>query len=99
MKTYIDEIVEKVAERTELKGKNLIRLYSLLVLVKGENITLEDIHDAWSMDMNFKDITPPFCYGREHKSIVPFDQLNEETQNKDKEYLDALLTVAKEMKR
>lgn len=99
MKTYIDEVVEKVKERTGLKGKNLIRLYALLVLVKGENVTLEDIHDAWSMDMNFKDITPPFCYGHEHRSIVPFDQLSKETQNKDREYLDALISVAKEIKK
>lgn len=99
MKTYIDEIVEKVKERTGLKGKGLTKLYAFLVLVKGESITLEDIHDAWSMDMNYKDITPPFCYGHEHKSIVPFDQLSEETQNKDKEYLDALLNIAKEIKK
>ena len=98
MKTYIDEVVEKVKEKTGLKGKNLIRLYALLVLVKGENVTLEDIHDAWSMDMNYREQNP-YCYGHEHRSIVPFDKLSKETQDKDKEYLDALISVAKEIKK
>ena len=97
METYIDRVVEKVAKETGLKGKNLIRLYALLVLVKGENTTLEDIHDAWSMDMNFKEKNA-YCYGHEHKSIVPFERLSRETQDKEIEYLNAVRKIAKEIK-
>lgn len=53
MKTYIDELVEKVSAATGLKSKETVKLYALLVLIKGENITLEDVHDAWSVMMNF----------------------------------------------
>ena len=96
MKTYIDELVEKVSEATGLKSKETVKLYTLLVLIKGENITLEDVHDAWSIMMNFRPCNPPYL-GHEHPSIVPFDQLSYETQQKDKKYADALIKVAKEM--
>ena len=75
----------------------LINYYSLLVLVKGEDVTLSDIHDGWSMNMNFKD-TAPYCYGHEHFSLVPFDQLSKESQNKDIPYLEALKRVANKLK-
>ena len=95
--TYIDRITDKVAERTHIKNKYLVRLYALLVLVKGENITLSDVHDAWAMDMNFKPQTDR-CYGHEHLSIVPFEELSTETQNKDQKYVNILRTIAKEEK-
>ena len=96
MKIYIDELAEKVGEATGLKGKEYIKMYTLLVLIKGEDITLEDVHDAWSVMMNFKQYNPPYL-GHEHPSIVPFDQLSYETQQKDKKYADALIRVAKEL--
>jgi len=95
--TYIDEITNKVAERTHIRNKYLVRLYALLVLVKGEDITLEDVHDAWSMDMNFKPQTD-YCYGHEHLSIVPFNELCMGIQNKDQKYVDILRSIAKEYK-
>ena len=96
MKTYIDEIIERVQQETGLKSKETIKMYALLVLTKGTQITLSDIHDGWSMAMNFKESNPPYCYGHEHKSIVPFKELSIETQEKDRKYLDALLKIAKE---
>ena len=97
-KTYIDDVVERVAEKTGLKGKGLVRLYALLVLIKGEDVTLSDIHDAWSVNMNYKEANPPYCYGHDHLSIVPFDQLSKETQDRDVPYLEALKEVARELK-
>lgn len=97
METYIDKVCKKVQEVTGLKSKETIRMYSLLVLTKGENITLADIHDGWSMVMNFKEPNPPYCYGHEHKSIVPFNQLSYETQIKDEKYLKALKQIASEL--
>ena len=41
---------------------------------------------------------PPYCYGHEHKSIVPFDQLSKETQDRDIRYLEAIHKVAKMLK-
>ena len=96
MKTYIDELVEKVSKATGLKSKDYLKMYALLVLVKGEDITLEDVHDAWSAMMNFRPYNPPYL-GHEHPSIVPFDQLSYETQQKDKKYADELIRVAIEL--
>lgn len=93
--TYIDRVVRLTGDKTGLKGENLVRLYALLALVKGDNVTLEDVHDAWAMDMNFKKKNPPYCYGHDHKSIVPFDQLSVETQERDREYMEAIKEVAK----
>ena len=98
MRTYIDELYDKVQEATGLKGKELIKVYSLLVLVKGENITLQDVHDAWSIVMNYKEANPPYCYGHEHHSIIPFDNLSAEVKAKDQKYVTALIEVAKSMK-
>lgn len=96
--TYIDEVCSAVAQETGLKSKMLISYYSLLVLIKGEDVTMSDIHDGWSMNMNFKEPNPPHCYGHEHLSIVPFNELSKECQEKDRKYLDALKRVAKKLK-
>lgn len=97
METYIDKVVKRVEEETKLKSKQLVRYYSLLVLIKGEDVTLEDIHDGWSMNMNYRESNPPYCYGHDHRSIVPFNELPKETQDKDVKYLEALKKVAKEL--
>ena len=97
MKTYIDITIELVMKETNIKSIHLVKMYALLVLTKGENITLKDVHDAWAMDMNFKPQTN-YCYGHEHKSIVPFEQLDKEVQNKDQKFVSALIRVAKKLK-
>ena len=96
--TYIDKAVRLTKLYTDLKGEQLVRYYALLAMVKGDNVTLEDVHDAWSMNMNFKESNPPFCYGHDHLSIVPFDQLSKETQDRDIEYMTAIKKVARELK-
>lgn len=94
--TYIDTIVNEVSARTHIRNANLVHLYALLVLIKGEEITLKDVHDAWAMDMNFRPRAGR-CYGHDHTSIVPFDDLSEETRNKDRKYVDTLRSIAREM--
>ena len=96
--TYIDKAVSLTKLYTDLKSEQLVRLYSLLALVKGEDVTLGDVHDAWAMNMNFKEKNPPYCYGHDHLSIVPFDQLSKETQDRDVEYAEAIKKVARELK-
>lgn len=96
--TYIDIAVKLMELYSGLKSNQLIRYYALLALTKGENVTLQDVHDAWAMNMNFKESNPPYCYGHEHLSIVPFDQLSKETQDRDIEYRDAIQKVARELR-
>ena len=97
MKTYIDEIVEKVDNELHIKNKELTRLYALLVLTKKDTITLKDVHDAWSMSMNFRPKTDR-CFGHEHNSLVPFEKLTKEVQDKDEKYVRKLNMIAKELK-
>lgn len=92
-KTYIDEVVELIGKHTRIKSKDLQRYYALLVLVKGDKITLSDVHDGWAMSMNYREQNK-YCYGHEHKSIVPFDKLSAECQLKDQEFVDGLKEVA-----
>lgn len=95
--TYIDTIIEKIQKETNIKSKDTLQMYALLVLVKGTNITLSDVHDAWSVAMNFRGYNPPKYYGHEHTSIVPFNELSKECQEKDRKYLNALIKIAKDI--
>lgn len=97
METYIDKVVEKVKAESGIYNKELIKYYALLVLVKGEDITCEDVHDGWAMSMNFRETTP-YCYGHEHFSLVPFSELSKESQVKDLPFVEKLKKIAQELK-
>ena len=45
---YVDRIVSQLAEHLDGCEPDLLRLYALLALVKGEDVNEEDVHDAWS---------------------------------------------------
>lgn len=98
MKTYVDKVYEMIQKETGLKSKETLKMYTLLVLVKGKDTTLSDVHDGWSLVMNYKEPNPPYCYGHDHKSLVPFDQLSKEIQDRDIRYMEAIHKVAEEIK-
>lgn len=91
---YIDEVKEELSKHVKV-GKGLMNLYSLLVLIKGEDVTLKDVHDAWSLNINQ---TWDKEKNGEHWSLIPFDQLKYETQIKDQNYVDAIKKTAKILK-
>lgn len=64
----------------------LMMSYALLVEAKGTRVTNEDVHDAWSAWMTKIDPS--------HKSIVPYDELDDETRRQDTMYTDAIRLVA-----
>lgn len=97
MVTYIDEIVEKVMNECKIKSRDLAKLYALLVLTKGNSITLKDVHDAWALNMNYRPTTDK-CFGHDHKSIVPFNELSVESQNKDQRFVNSLIKIANSMR-
>ena len=98
METYIDKVYNMIQKETGLKSKETLKMYTLLALAKGEDTTLSDVHDGWSMVMNYKVANPPYCYGHDHKSLVPFDQLSKETQDRDIKYVEAIHKVARKLK-
>ena len=87
---YVEEIRELLSKKIKVNN-NLLNLYSLLVLTKGENVTLEDVHDAWSLDRNRA--------FPKHKSLIPFKELSYEVQQIDFPYAKASREVAREIKR
>lgn len=75
--------------RSTLPGleKELLDLYTLLVLVKGEGTTLEDVHDAWAV---WRSRTDPY-----HRSIIPFGELSWEVQELDRKYMKKIHETAR----
>jgi hypothetical protein len=65
----------------------LVDLYTLLVLVKSEEVTLKDVHDAWSI---WRLRTQP-----DHPSIVPFEELEKSSQDYDLPYAQAIRRAAR----
>lgn len=91
---YIQDIQKKLLEHVKI-GKGLQSVYALLVLVKGEDVTLEDVHDAWAVNINQ---TWDFAQYGNHRSLIAFDYLSKEVQDKDQMYVDAIKAVARELK-
>ena len=84
---YIAEVKKALAKESGCEG-HLLDLYTLLVFTKGTDVTLEDVHDAWAIWKN--NIMP------DHKSLIPFWKLDEDVQELDREYADAIAKVAVE---
>lgn len=70
-------------ENTEL----LLDLYTLLALTRGDDVTSQDVHDAWSVAIQRSD--------PEHRSLVPFDELAPDVQAMDDRYRDAIAAAAR----
>lgn len=91
--TYVDQVRNRLAEElpglAESRHQGLLDLYTVLILAVGENVTSEQVHDAWSVDASR---TRPG-----HPSIVPFSELSERTQDLDLKYAEAIRKVAREL--
>lgn len=66
---------------------DLFRLYAVLLLAKGEEVTDEDVHNAWSAWMQAHDDT--------HEALVPFADLDSETRAFDSPYATAIRSAAR----
>jgi hypothetical protein len=91
--SYLDGAAQAIKERipAQLLPDNdtiddLFRLYALLARVKGEAVTPEDVHDAWSLWMLRQD--------RDHGSIKPYAELDPSTRREDRPFVEAIRAVA-----
>ena len=66
----------------------LWRIYALLMRAKGEAVTREDVHDAWS-------VWAAHVQG-EHRSMIPFEELDPAVQELDERYVQAIHAVARD---
>ncbi|GGO10634.1 DUF7701 domain-containing protein [Microbispora bryophytorum] len=93
--TYLDEIARRIrdnlpAEARPPAGANLLfLLYAVLVKVKGQATTLEDVHDAWAAWM--QTVNPV------HAALVPFSELAPMVQDEDLPYLRAIHRTAAQL--
>lgn len=77
-------LVDELGEEYACDGE-LLDLYVLLALTKGQECSAEDVHDAWSL---WRGNSQPG-----HDSIVPFSQLSEQIKSYDYPYRDAIRRV------
>ncbi len=63
----------------------LFEMYAVLLLAKGQSVTREDVHDAWSAWMTQTN--------DKHKSIKPFAELSNDVQMEDEPYVAAIKKV------
>ncbi|MHB1847244.1 MAG: DUF7701 domain-containing protein [Deltaproteobacteria bacterium] len=94
--TYLDDIAadirNAVAENAlpDEDTTGLFLSYAVLLLAKGEDVTREDVHNAWVAWMSSKG------HGDEsHESMLPFSELPPETQAEDSPFVVAIRTVAR----
>lgn len=87
---YIQPIEKRLAELLPdcASEPELIRLYALLVLVKGGWVSLEDVHNAWAV---WRNLTRP-----DHPDLIPFVGLARDVQALDQKYADAIRKVAQD---
>lgn len=92
--TYIDAVAEEVAGGVgdaycdlDEYDKLLYRIYAVLALSVGENVTLENVHDAWSA---WAVTTTPH-----HRYAIWFKDLSEPVQEFDRPYAEAIAAAAR----
>jgi len=92
--TYIDQVATEIRRRVDpailpkTDVERLFRIYAVLVLAKGIEVTVEDVHDAWAA---WECDRKP-----QSSSIVPFDQLTPRVQAMDEPFVEAMRQVARD---
>jgi hypothetical protein len=94
-RNYIDAVATAVRESTPRdllpdEGydlTSLFRLYALVARLKGDRVTAEDVHDAWSVWMLNR--------GEAHDAIRPFNELDGDAQREDEPFAAAVRAAAR----
>ena len=91
--SYLDVIAQEILAEVpepDLPAENvhgLFVLYALLALAKGLSVTAEDVHNAWCAWMS--------QHNRNHPSLIPFAELDEETASYDEPFVKAICTIVR----
>lgn len=93
--TYLDDLGTRIRsalpQRVEAPpaSDGLFRLYAVLARAKGATVSSSDVHDAWAAWIQVQDPS--------HPSLVPYDELDSDTQAEDDEYVDAIRRVSADL--
>lgn len=84
---YIDDLADEVGAAAPFGCPGgLLRLYALLALVKGTEVTPEDVHHAWSAWIA--------STRGDHPWLIPYAELTPEVQQIDAPWMAAIRQVA-----
>jgi hypothetical protein len=89
---YLDVVAERIRHQLpadlipESDSTDLFRGYAVLALTKGATVSREDVHNVWVAWM--------LTRGQQHESMVPFADLDRQTQNEDSPFVAAIRHVA-----
>jgi len=89
---YLDKVADEIQRVADPQATPpdedlpLYRLYAVLLLAKGKEVTLEDVHNAW--------VAWASNHEPDNRRILPFKELSLSTQRKDQIYVDAIHEVA-----
>jgi hypothetical protein len=92
---YLDSIADRIRAHIaeeKLPRENveeLFRLYAVLLLAKGLDVTQSDVHNVWAVWTAER--TP------EHESLVPYTELPSDIQEEDRVFVDAIRRVCVEL--
>jgi hypothetical protein len=94
--SYLDKIAAEIRRNADpdaaLSDEDLplYRIYAVLLLAKGRDVTVEDVHNAWA------------AWASEHepesRTLLPFKELSLRVQRKDQLYVDAIHQAAERMR-
>lgn len=94
--SYLDELATAIRGHAPSGGSStrdldsLFRLYAVLALAKGVEVTAEDVHNAWVAWTQDSDA--------DHSALRPFSQLDHETQLEDCPYAEAIHSAVRELR-
>jgi len=93
MQSYIETARKQLVDELGhlMQDGPLMDLYLALVLTKGEETTLADVHDVWAIAQSRK--------RPDHWYIVPFGELSQEVREKDRVFVEAIHKVASQATR
>ena len=83
--TYLDVLAARIEQLIPVELipaediKSLFRLYAVLALAKGTAVEAADVHNTWAAWMQERN--------PQHRSIKPFDELDEETKAFDEPFV------------
>lgn len=88
---YLDDLAEDIHEAAhgtatiDDEDKPLYRMYAVLALAKGQDVTAEDVHNAWAAFV--------VAFNPGHPWLIPFYDLEDKIKQLDYRYVDAIRYV------